>query len=154
MIFFTDEVVKRVGPEVVAKRRKRFKNHMKREFFAQCVIEVCADKTQQQQIAICNRLSMFEIHHIIPLELDGQNEMNNLALVEHYLHTSLHKIINAEKKLEIGEEAIFKIPRMEGKIWGDFSNTGARVYTRKKIKAKTYPIMKMPNEITNPQIRP
>ena len=61
--------------------------------------------------------STLPVHHIIPISLGGTHNPNNLACVTNYLHTAIHKFIDEQGPLSVGETAIRLIPRMWGKVW-------------------------------------
>jgi hypothetical protein len=63
-------------------------------------------------------LGYYQMHHIIPLSLGGENTLNNIALVGKSLHKSIHKQINFQTvSLEIGKRRSIIIPAFNGAIW-------------------------------------
>lgn len=63
-------------------------------------------------------LSNYEIHHIKPILLGGDNKSANLALVEPQLHIALHDFIDGQTGgMEPGDERTIDLPYMRGMTW-------------------------------------
>ncbi|MCB9978308.1 MAG: HNH endonuclease [Rhodospirillales bacterium] len=61
----------------------------------------------------------FQVHHIMPISLGGNNEEENLALVEPSLHRRIHEYITRQTSgMEMGEERPILLPFSAERIWG------------------------------------
>jgi hypothetical protein len=71
------------------------------------------------------RFRPFQVHHIKPISLGGDNSYENLALVEPDLHETIHDFIHAQHELRENEVRDLLIPRFPGQVWC-FSYLGMR----------------------------
>lgn len=116
-LFLVPTLVRRVSKHEIRHTRKLLSKKDKRAFFALAVAEVCRNHKDDLPDKL-NLISGFQIHHIVPLGLGGDNSHKNLALVEPKLHSRIHRIIEQQPKLKKQRTAMLKIPRMDGMVWG------------------------------------
>ena len=59
-----------------------------------------------------------EIHHVVPLSLNGSNNHSNLVLVEHDLHAAIHRLIDPQMAdMQTGESRLIRLPYFTQRIW-------------------------------------
>lgn len=65
----------------------------------------------------------FDLHHILPLSLGGSNDLSNLALVYRPFHKAIHRYVEQQGELKVGEAREIRIPCSESacRVWGMFS---------------------------------
>lgn len=62
--------------------------------------------------------SHFQLHHIMPISLGGNNDITNIVLCEPNLHLAIHQFIDAQEKPFRGNKRHLSIPcQFVGTIW-------------------------------------
>jgi hypothetical protein len=112
------QIVKRIAPEITKQRRKDFKSRDKRFFFALAATELSNSGVKGKELLRLQKIiSEYEIHHIVPLSLNGSNKTSNLALVSPDQHIKIHIFISKQGEIDIGQRKEIIIPRAKGLIW-------------------------------------
>lgn len=94
-----------------------FKRQSKGAFSGLPADEICIAQNLKDQIQLAFARAAFEVHHVIPLSLGGNNDPGNLVLVERVLHQKIHDKIKSYPKMKRGKPATIGIPIYPGKIW-------------------------------------
>lgn len=91
----------------------------KRELMALAVNEICEwhDGPEVRRALYSDFKLDYQVHHIVPRELGGGNDFNNLALVRGPFHKLIHKYIDRQHRMKFGETGELLIPRLPGKVW-------------------------------------
>lgn len=116
---------KKISPNKKAHVKEKFagsknKRPMKRAFFNYLYrhgfLEKIKDRVDiQKMMATLETPEGFSIHHIRPIGGSGYHDLKNLCLIEHELHTFLHKFCYdpVKDKLKVGQIRSIEIPDLE-----------------------------------------
>ena len=120
---FKEVKVELADRHLAQKIRDKFKSSLSMEFKHIAMRETVRQRHEDNRFEderpiLPHDLHIYQSHHILPVQLGGTNDLDNLAWVHPRLHRKIHLYINVQTVgIVPGEKRVIKLPIKAGMIW-------------------------------------